>query len=229
MKIFEIISTKQDVVDTGDEFDFDRVSATFGQDILRKNSGVYSVGEPTDDPHTFKKKNYYPSNLENDSYYIYINSIKDLSDKNPYFPRVYRITLKRDSRGLVVPEYDIETLKTAEEFSFESLMAVGERLYKDFRQRYLVKGKEEDPDLVFDEIVNYLSFYVANNMLSYILDPQLRKAIEHISRIKHQNPIFSWDLHAGNIMIRGTPNGPQLVITDPLKEKDFSSQIKKAP
>jgi hypothetical protein len=47
-------------------------------------------------------------------------------------------------------------------------------------------------------------------------DPQLISAIETLAAIRKNHPNCKPDIHPGNVMVRLTSSGPQLVLTDPL-------------
>lgn len=76
-------------------------------------TGAYAWGsEDPNDPFLYRKKSRVPSYLEKDSYYQYISTVVIPNQNNPFFPRIYDVILKRDTDGIIKPEYRIEKLNT---------------------------------------------------------------------------------------------------------------------
>jgi len=198
------------------------------------STGSYAYGSTTKDPHIFTKKSYYPSDLDYDAYYKYIETAMAFMKSNPYFPRVYNVKLITDKNGRIKTSYNIETLKGPEEFSPESILAMGKRMIKelkaeieDIKNRY---GRIEFDDIylskwIFDEIVNEIYGAVRMRDFDNIKDKKLIDAIQLIRDVIDSGNHFADDISTNNVMLRGTSQGPQLVLADPIW--DFGrSQIK---
>jgi len=74
-------------------------------------------------------------------------------------------------------------------------------------------------NIMEDALIHLLEYaFIGTNSLTNVKDPLLKQAIMFIKKINIQmnKKIQIFDIHEGNIMVRRTPAGPQLVITDPL-------------
>lgn len=218
MKISELITPKTTTSSLSRPFDMDKLASKFNKERDSYSSGSYALGSnDKKDPHMYSKKNYYPSVLDKDAYYQYVMAIKPYIGENPYFPRVYVISLTKDSKGRVIPKFTIEKLKQSLEFSYEALLGMAERMFKNFNP----------PDFE-DQLFNIITKRIQNDLISGdfsdIKDPNLEMALRLITKVKNLNANFNYDV-PGNVMIRGTNVGPQLVITDPLWDRDRESQI----
>ena len=59
---------------------------------------------------------------------------------------------------------------------------------------------------------------VTTGNTSNIQDLELADALQQIHDLYKEHPSWDVDLHSGNIKIRGTAQGPQLVLMDPLSD-----------
>lgn len=159
-----------------------------------------SVKPDKEDPHMIIKKQH----REDPSYDTYVDFLVNnkLAQANPHFPRIYEI-----SKG----QWKMEKLPfTLSQFFSpdngndqweNNKQIIGHMYLKDFDPARFSTRIFENPENI------KLGTY--------------RKALElvHTAREKHnQSGVgehLSDDLHPGNIMVRLTPHGPQLVITDP--------------
>jgi viroplasmin and RNaseH domain-containing protein len=82
--------------------------------------------------------------------------------------------------------------------------------------------KNEDTQYIKNElgakfaILYIIEKSILRNNYAIIKDEHLIQALQYIKSVKDTNKDFALDLHDENIMIRNTPVGPQLVLTDPL-------------
>ena len=237
MKLYEIIDTEINTTDINNEFDYESLRDRYEQDsnhargeyLKGRNpmQGSYAKVKPTNDPHTVEKNYRSPvGDIELDGYSTYILEIAraGVAKSNPFFPRVYNMNIIRDKRGNAIPTFQMETLVEGEDIDPEYLFNYAANyLFKNFT----VDGEHEwHPDfigqacIILDEIENRLSRSLNKSSTIEIKSRKLAEALELIMDIKHSNPnMFSYDMHYGNFMFRGTPNGYQLVITDPLADK----------
>jgi hypothetical protein len=215
MKLFELINTQTKTTNNKSEFELDKMMAFRDENTADPKSGAYAYGSVNKkDPHMFNKKTYMPTDLDNDGYYQYVKAIEKHIGSNPYFPRIYVIELKKDPKGKIIPNYDIEALSNGDDFSFESLLSLAKRMYKDFP----TMTEEHDGGILGlrRKMAEYMRDSVRANDFSAIRDNNLKGALMLVAKIIKSNENFMCDLHKDNIMFRGTPNGPQLVITDPI-------------
>jgi hypothetical protein len=180
--------------------------------------GRYSAVSSHDDfsvDKTYKKKK---ENIENDPYYIYIKTIADnnLAQKNPYFPRVYSVESGKIDDKTSRPKFNIERLTPINHLSDEVLYALGKRVLANkehYDHNFQFNLKSDDPAKTFSSAMNRA---LHQGEYSEIKDPELIEALKIIVQIRKQYPQCKPDIHSGNIMVRPTPHGPQIVITDPL-------------
>lgn len=222
MKLFELITTQNKTIQSKSDFDFYKMNKDRDIESTGPESGAYAIGsQDKKDPHMYNKKHFLPSNLENDGYYQYVKAIQPYMAENPYFPRVYVVKLTKDSKGNILPEYKMEKLSPANEFSFSSILAMAKKMFKEF------------PDIPSGYNSHYIMSVISRNLLSAtsirdfsnIADDNLKSALLLIDKIIESNDMINLDLHANNIMIRGTQIGPQLVITDPLYDEGGNSRV----
>lgn len=180
---------------------------------VRKGGGAYATGTPDPtDPFMYRKKLRQPSNLEMDAYYQYIKFIQPFMDENPFFPKVYNIDIKKDPKGLLKPSYKIEKLMPIRDAENE----MEGDLENALANKYL-----HDPDEW--SVLTVITKAITNDSyLEKIKDEKLIEAIQLIRYFFEANPQFVEDLHLGNMMVRFTSVGPQLVFTDPAHDRGES-------
>ena len=219
MKITEIIEPQEVEKKSYRDFNPDISRQTQASiELDRDNYGRYAKGTPDrKDPLTFRKTPHQPSKLEQDAYYQYVKAAAPLMKSNPYFPRVYKITVNKDSLGQTKPSYNLETLhpnivnpqgdqqQIAHEQQVQALEAVMDRMFVEVPK--LQTGKSG--------LGRYLETIAQEQDYSNVKDPKLVQALELINSVAEKGS-FNWDLHAGNIAFRLTSFGPQLVLMDPL-------------
>lgn len=257
MKIRELIS---EIVDT--RVKQRKMTVPFDLQNLRRKSNKYTPDSPMGayvrgkidprDPGVFHTISHFPMHLKNDAKLNYILAIRKLIDDNPYFPRTYLVNLRRDSTGLVKPEYKQEKLVSPNKIielaakegesektlvSAEAIMDMGERLFPELEEPYrrlrdFIEGTREKGDYYDSLDATSRAWNVLTDKILDLLrggvdstDPRLNEVREVVMRLKLKNTNFDVDMHDDNIMLRMTNKGPQLVITDPLYDKDFRSQI----
>lgn len=187
--------------------------------------GWYSGGQTNPrDPHEFIKKPHLTTLMDEDAYYTYIREIRDLKREgyhNPFFPQVYNIDITQDPKGNQRPRYRIEKLQRGEDFSFEALLGLYERLFTDeFDQRNLETSNKSYA--VWREIARQLDRAVEQSNYTNIRDDQLKEALMLISKIIDEHTNWNVDLHMNNIRVRGSNTGPQLVLMDPISDGGYS-------
>lgn len=221
MKLFELITTKTTNSRTRSPYDMDTLRNQRDKRFDHPDKGSYAYGnEDPKDPHMFDKKHHFPSKLEIDPYYQYVQAIKPYIPDNPFFPRVYVVNIQKDSDGVTKPDYKIEKLQPGSAFSDEALMGIGERLFNDYNEdEFRVAPMKEIADRLYNAVE-------LRRGIKNIKDPQLLQAIKLIKKLIDSNPNYMNDMHPENIMFRGTSVGPQLVLMDPIFDGMKQSQIR---
>jgi len=161
--------------------------------------GAYASVKGDEDPFMINK--YSHPHVEDPGYTTYVKLIVDnkLAQANPHFPRIYEV-----SNG----KWKMEKLP----FTLRQYFEGGDYHENKHNTEVICSMYLKNPDN-FD-------FYDFSDPEQIKLGTY-RKALEIIHKFARENnskPSAVWlgdDLHASNIMVRLTPQGPQLVITDP--------------
>lgn len=194
-------------------------------------SGWYSGGYTNPrDPHEYVKTTHKPSHLHDDAYYLYVAAISHLQQKkyyNPYFPIVYQVRVASDPRGLDRPRYRLEKLQNPENYPVEAMVGMVEALFVDPSKIITSKTEvsEKNKMTIWRNIAAQLDDCLHGNnaeAMSNIKDPVLKQALTVIHKLLQKRGTFEPDLHGNNIMVRGTPYGPQLVLMDPISDAGAS-------
>lgn len=211
MRIFEIMKPTIVVKQQDKPFNMDKLNKAAEKHLSKDDASVFSKGkQDPKDPFMFNKTSLLPSNLKDDAYYNYIKAAKSYMNRNPYFPRVYDITLTKDSEGRIIPKYSIEKLIDAEHWSDDE----GNLPYNETNKAMLEKLFVNPPKV--GNVEDYLNKALKQNDFSNIKDELLINALALIKKVKESNPKFNYDLHGNNTRYRLGPMGPQLVLMDPL-------------
>lgn len=181
---------------------------------LNLTGGAYAWGvQDPRDPFIYRKKNRVPSYLEKDSYYKYITEVVISNQDNPFFPRVYDVILKKDSGGLIKPEYRIEKLY---EYSEIATYYPYERDLDEILLDMYFSNSDEYG------LITMLRYALTNSYTAqYIKNKKLLDAVNLIRALVDRYG-FEIDMHASNIMFRLGKTIPQLVITDPVSDAGAS-------
>lgn len=202
--------------------------------------GFYSTVVPDrEDPHLVRKHSHRfnsPSDkfYDNDTYdqfseYVYTNKLYD----NPYFPRIYKHDKISDKSGQMLHKYQIERLEHLTALDVESIRAMyirlfpnGDDLYYDIIESNKNHGPQPPP-VMFKlklNIAKTIQNCIKTGNTSNIIDDALIEAINYLNHFIHnvcEKCVL--DLHVNNYMVRRTPHGFQLVISDPVAY-DFSGE-----
>jgi hypothetical protein len=248
MKLFELTGISRDDMfnaaaqsrRSGDDFEELRDQLTnLGKDKVRIGDGLYSVvlADPDRAPGSVRKiaygehgRGYTIQKLAKDAYYNYILEIAKGSMKwNPYLPKVYAIHFHRSKDGLIAFELELERLEELSKLNRREVIAIGSKIFgdPDFEQgieNYMEKQKVTH--LSRAAYHNFLLAAVRAKALGInryygmrIKDPYLRHALAILSRVKRTDSRIFLDMSTENVMVRRTPVGAQLVLTDPLAEE----------
>lgn len=184
------------------------------------------------DPHmVVKKEKSHKSSRElgrfgihsrNDAFAYYIDAAAPYMKSNPYLPRVYIKNTRKSKNGIISYTYVIERLADRFDSSTVTPEMVDAMADKILVDPYFVNMENKHGK--WSKLVEIIERAIEQQNYSKIKDEQLIEAgniiHEAIKKYKTDWPQndarIRVDLHAGNFMIRMTPVGPQLVITDPL-------------
>lgn len=181
-------------------------------------SGVYSkVRNDPHDPHMVQKRHHNPKAASNDGFVKWGDYLinNNLVDSNPHFPRIYNVRKIEDSEGQKIYKYQIEKLVPTEDVSPKLLKAVWRQ---NFTKESMPEDIEElDAEDIADTMSGIISMAVEGNReyMDDIISDSLKQAVQHLHAYYEETNFTVPDLHSGNIMLRRTPHGVQLVITDP--------------
>lgn len=250
MKITEIINTELKRKNTDDTFkDFDESDYVDTLGDLEKlsdtnkdiNYGAYAKVVQNKDSFTVDKEEHdvlahKKFEEPRDPYSVYIGKIahNKLSEKNPYFPRVYKITRIFDKNGKIKYKYNLEKLFHIEEISNEELIEYGNRIFNKFNAILNTKKdpttqalnffKKNSSKYELQDEINELKIKIMYAYSDIMSDPNYSEIIKDKNLLKALNFIYDLaemkdyviDLHGKNFMFRRSAHGIQLVLTDPL-------------
>jgi len=131
---------------------------------------------------------------------------------DPFLPRVYEIKMTTDPKGARIPRYKIEKLHTYTDFSEESLLGMAIGLFPNFVPPILTGETEKES--IWKAMIRQIDKMIDGKSVQTD-NEHLIQAVEIIKSILSNTTALN-DMHSGNAMIRGTPHGPQLVLTDPV-------------
>jgi hypothetical protein len=152
---------------------------------------------------------------EKDGYYQWINAVLK-APPNRYLPQVLKAAIhepkiKSNSRYREHPYMDVklERLYPVSQLTQEGIDFIANQIFLKQKKGWRI-----------NEILFRIHDHIegAKNKQYRIVDEDLIEALSLIEKITGRNMPDSYDidLHGENVMIRITPYGPQLVITDPL-------------
>lgn len=210
MKLFEILDT-----------DPSQVTTPFrGSDALRKHitdinsnpkvkpiaNGSFAYIHHVDDPHEMDRVIRTADDYDIGNKWLqYIVDHPELHN-NPFVPKVRAVGTK--SNG--ISSYQVEPLHPFD--------AIDDNVKRSLARRYFIDKLDLDNKNLDNLYIDVLDASLVNHMT--IRDPQLKQALSSINDLKNQlenqGLYAKRDFHDGNVMWRLTPQGPQLVITDPL-------------
>jgi hypothetical protein len=172
------------------------------------------------DPHTVLRHNSNVINPHVDSsspYYKWLVSTKAY-DSNPYFPRIYARSTVKDKSGKTLITHEIEKLHSLDALEPEVLEGIYTALFDEnaierassFAKKYSMNDKH------FKKLIllNCLDWTFDGRVQTS--DEQLQQALKKARELSFENEIGGPDMHEENVMVRLTPHGPQLVLTDPI-------------
>ena len=228
MRLTEIVDTKYKSKERPSRFDIDAMRKEKERMLDKPDQrddggwGAYAaVDTDPNDPFIAKKKYHVPmQDLNKDAYYVYIKTIADngLAKSNPYFPRVYNVEIEKDSSGNAQPKFNMEKLALSSSLDREALLGMGDRMFNRFEYIFPSNTPPTDRELRYT-ISHGMSQIIKHSAFDRAKDPQLEEALRLIKKILLDSKgAFVVDIHAANYMIRSTPHGPQLVLTDPIAD-----------
>jgi len=184
----------------------------FQQDKKRSSSelgrGNFSKVEPDSDPHMVTKRSIKPMgpshNLKADGFnqYVRMLSANDVMD-NIHFPKVYKANTSTDKNNDHRNTFTVERLESLTSISSEEFQGLVERCFN---------RPVSDIDVMAERISESCESEYERKM--YIKMETLFEACEIMQRLSQESD-FGLDLHSDNLMVRRTPMGLQIVISDP--------------
>ncbi len=210
-EMFEILDEKlahTEVSDRryGGQFNNARVAHQTRDELGR---GAFSKVRPDqNDPHMVQKQSVVPLGKahqdKEDGFAGFVRMMleNDLMD-NIHFPKIYKAQKTTDTTGTHRNSYTMEKLEPLTSLSREEAAALEER--------HMNPGYDEDFAL-YERIYDACRSSRAREM--YIKMDSLKEACETLDELDDISD-FRLDINRGNLMVRRTPHGLQLVISDP--------------
>lgn len=179
-------------------------------------TGLYSkVKDKGGDPHVVKKRSKDHVMAKTDPYWFFIDYIidNDLMD-NPYFPKIYKKRRIEDVEGKKMYSLEMEKLFPLHNLSEKEIIAIASRIFS----KSFINGELKELSNNIHE-----SFFMAMRGLmndtidiDEVKDKNLIEAIKTVQLLDKRLNRRSIDISGNNIMVRRSPVGSQIVITDPL-------------
>lgn len=197
-------------------------------DTFRSNSGAFSTVVPDrHDPHMVRKHHHDPIVGDTDSedaFVHFVNWMIEEKIQNIHFPRIYNVKKITDSEGKYIYKYQIEKLIPANKLSKEELLHV---VHMNFDVESI---KEENTRARWDAKDTTSIIRAIGEACERVITGEGDRSIKSRSIVKALNEILNFnrwayerDLYAhldlvnsGNIMFRRTPQGLQIVFSDPV-------------
>jgi hypothetical protein len=157
--------------------------------------------------------------LKHDGYFRYLTTIlrsQRLQD-NPYLPKIYKIKIYKSVDGEYFYIVKMEKLHNIKNASTKELEAINDRIWNELPD-HSRKDWHEDKDALRYYVTDYLERVISNpNLAANIKDDDFRQALAFVKKAQtNGSSNRNLDLHDGNVMLRRTSVGAQLVLTDPL-------------
>lgn len=189
------------------------LDATRSKSPNQLGAGVQGIAFNTNKPNTIRK--VYGLDDFNDPYYQFIKMIEQHQD-NPFFPRIYRhhvyknkpLTQSRISDYFMTGVVMMEKLQPlyGGRIGMDVVVALFSNLGITIRD-------VDDVQWIFDDRAN----------IQKVINTTTNDTFADALRILISSGRKSYDLHAGNWMVRLTSVGPQLVILDPVYGSDINT------
>lgn len=156
-----------------------------------------------------------------DAYWEFVEFlIKNKLFSNPHFPRIYDVKKYVDDTGKMARMARIEKLFPISSLSNEEVVSILENNFVDFIVTNIKSSALSKSDMV-ELISGALSDAIDSSKHpdKYITNKQLSDAVasirHFIRRVNKLDGLVS-DIHSGNLMVRRTPYGAQIVFIDPV-------------
>lgn len=209
MKLYELITTTKTQGKHDGVFDHS-VERNNHEKFEKSGGGYYAHVEKSNDPHMINKQTHYSLPVQKDSYLFYIEEIVDdkLISQNPFFPRIYDIDTTVDNENKIHYRVEMEQLYHISDISQQELNILYEFIFR----------KSPNGDITPFKFAREISVAVDNpDNIPANTNKKFIEAAHIINDIARYIPAHI-DLHAKNMMVRRTPVGYQLVLTDPLSD-----------
>ena len=176
-------------------------------------AGVQGVAFDTNKPNTIRK--VYGLDSLNDPYYQFIKMIEQHQD-NPFFPRIYRhhVYKNKPLKQSHISDY------------FMTGVVMMEKLYPLYRgplDNDTIAAIFENLGLKFNTPDDLYPMFENRTAIQQVINTTTNDTFADALRILIASGRKSYDLHAGNWMVRLTSVGPQIVILDPVYGSDTNT------
>lgn len=223
LNLLELINSEYNEVESKNRFDLVKGVKLRQKHILgdSKRSGADGRVYPTGDPHIITKVNHSPiSPYYGDGYMTWAKYLIDnnIADSNPFAPRMYKMDVIKDAKGMARYKIKMETLQRVDSVDEEILTRIYINLYDEMARRHIAKAAPylNRIDKVLAKAIDMtaeMRIKSTNSLLT-----QLCVTINKLCNKCNGSP----DIHGNNIMVR-LGKAPQIVIIDPIATDGSSS------
>lgn len=179
----------------------------------RLGAGVQGIAFDTNKPNTIRK--VYGLDSFQDPYYQFITMIQQHQD-NPFFPRIYRhhVYKNKPIQQSRISDYNMTGVVMMEKLQ----PLYGSRIDND-----TIVAMFANLGVNIDTADDLYDRFFSRTEIQRVINTTPNDTFADALRILLSSGRKSYDLHAGNWMIRLTSVGPQIVILDPVYGSDVNS------
>ena len=176
-------------------------------------AGVQGIAFNTNKPNTIRK--VYGLDDFNDPYYQFIKMIEQHQD-NPFFPRIYRhhVYKNKPLNQSRISDYFMTGVVMMEKLQ----PLFGGRIDQD-----VVRALFANLGVSIREVDDLQWIFEDRAQIQKVINTTTNDTFAEALRILISSGRKTYDLHAGNWMVRLTSIGPQLVILDPVYGSDINT------
>lgn len=210
---------------TDDDFRTDNQKNIKSDRVKKLGSGAFSTAyQDKDNPHDVMKGS--KQQVVPDGFQVFFTALEENPDmqSNPYFPRfrnISRYTSKDHRSGSYMVR--VEKLEPLEKLTKKEMPAILRRILdQDGIDQVMERMKGMDSLSWFSAQPYHYITSLAEIMVNHpkrfskhVIDKDFLEAMQFITQVAADWEYYT-DLHEGNIMLRRTPYGVQLVFNDPL-------------
>lgn len=183
------------------------------KELGRGNFGT-AISQPHEVNSVLKLGRFSHDNAETDGYYQFINRVRHMD--NPYFPQIDEVKTLKGGKMFKVR---MERLTDLSHLSREELFALLERTLGYEPTLKITNGMSDediDDEILFWMTINFGKMLMGRSPIPDTADDNFKQAMQFMQAMHKEG--YGEDIHAGNMMVRRSKYGSQLVFIDPFTQ-----------